>query len=83
MFSDNNARTPKRRLEIELRTVEGEVLEGSIFVTPDQRVVDLLNTDNRFIAFEATNGSVEIINKVTIARVRPIERPAQQQAASL
>ena len=80
MFSDNIL-TPKSRLEIELRTLEGDVLKGSIFVTPDQRAIDLLNTENSFIVFEAVNGTVEIINKCTIAGVRPIEQPAQQRAA--
>ena len=55
------------------RTVDGETLEGCVFVSQGQRVIDVLNLDNRVVAFEHADGAIEIFNKAVIGRLKPLE----------
>ncbi len=36
-------------------------------------MIDIMNLDNRFIAFEHTDGAIEIFNKAAIGRLKPLE----------
>lgn len=80
MFNSGLQR-PKIKIAVQMHTFEGEVLEGNIFVNTDQRMKDLMNGDDMFIAFENLEGEVQIINKRAIARVKPLERRRTSQAA--
>ena len=62
------------QLEVEIITIGGEIRKGKVFVTEHQRVVDVLNSDLRFIPIETEREEFEIINKSTIDQVKPIER---------
>ncbi len=73
MFDSVSDRLPKQKRRVELRTVDGETLEGCVFVSQGQRVIDIMNLDNRFIAFEHTDGAIEIFNKAAIGRLKPLE----------
>ncbi len=64
---------PRIRVPVELHLVDGEALEGTVFVNPDQRVSDLINAGTRFLAFERRGGVFELIAKRVIARVRPFD----------
>jgi len=74
---------PKQKRRVELRTVDGETLEGWIFVSQGQRAIDVLNLDNRFVAFEHADGAIEILNKAVIGRLKPLESAGISESASL
>lgn len=65
---------PKTKVAVELRTFDGEVLRGSIFVGPDMRVQDVLNSQRPFLPFEREDGEIELINKESIARLKPSDK---------
>ena len=73
MLDSGNDRMPKQKRRVELRTVDGETLEGCIFVSQGQRVIDVMNLDYRFVAFEHADGAIEIFNKAAIGRLKPLE----------
>ncbi len=73
MLDSGGDRLPKQKRRVELRTVDGESLEGWVFVSQGQRAIDVLNLDNRFIAFEHADGAIEIFNKAVIGSLKPLE----------
>ncbi len=73
MLDSGSDRLPKQKLRVELRTVNGETFEGCVFVSQGQRVIDIMNLDNRFVAFEHADGAIEIFNKAAIGRLKPLE----------
>ncbi len=73
MLDNRNDRMPKQKRRVELRTVDGETFEGCVFVSQGQRVIDVMNLDNRFVAFEHADGAIEIFNKAAIGRLKPLE----------
>ena len=78
----NHLQRPTKKVPVLLRTMSGESFEGYVFVAGDgNRVKDMLNTESSFVAFEHASGKVEIINKSTIARVKPLERESAKKAA--
>jgi hypothetical protein len=66
---------PRTRIRVDLITVDGEVFRGHIFVSPDMRVLDVLNGHQRFLPFETFDGEIEIISKSVIARLKPYDKP--------
>ncbi len=73
MLDSGGDRLPKQKRRVELRTVDGETHEGCVFVSQGQRAIDVLNLDNRFIAFEHADGAIEIFNKAVIGSLKPLE----------
>ncbi len=63
---------PKIRVRVELRTLGDECLLGTVFVNPDQRVSDLMNSTSTFLPFERSDGGFELIAKSVIARLLPV-----------
>ena len=74
MFAMNSNVTQKVKTEVELVLTDGTVLNGEMFMHADQRVLDLVNDDRKFVPFASFDGPVSVINKVVIARITPIER---------
>lgn len=77
MFATNSNVTQKVKTEVELVLTDGTVLNGEMFMHADQRVLDLVNDDRKFVPFASFDGPVSVINKVVIARITPIERSAK------
>ena len=72
-YASTQIRTPKKKVPCSLVTMDGESLEGSFFLSGDQRIKDLLNGDNEFFAFETKSGTIHLLNRDSIARVTPRE----------
>ena len=72
-YASTHIRTPKRKVPCTLVTMDGETLEGSFFLSGDQRIKDMLNGDNEFVAFEALSGAISLLNRNSIGRVTPRE----------
>ena len=66
--------TQKVKTEVELTLTDGSVLGGEMFMHADQRVLDLLNDDRRFVPFETFDGAISVINKSVIAKITPLEQ---------
>lgn len=62
----------KRVADVELHFKSGEVRQGIFYVNIRQRPIEVLNDERKFIPFRTEDGDVLIINKDTIALVRPL-----------
>jgi DnaJ-domain-containing protein 1 len=67
---NNNSRTvQKTATMVEIALVDGEVLQGKLFVSPQGRLTDVLNDDRAFLPLETLDGAFLAIAKATIKRV--------------
>ncbi len=73
--SDNHL--PKHKVAVSMATGAGEVFDGNVFAFGDQRVTDLLRTDNQFVPFETKGGEVFLLNQASIIRVVPREAESE------
>ncbi len=69
----------KSPVPIEVVTFDDSVLLGDVFLGGSERVIDGINSQRDFMPFRTDDGEFQIINKNTVARIRPIEdgRPAK------
>ena len=75
-MQDSYLRKPTKKMPVRLRTMDGDIFKGYVFIAGDgNRIKDLLNFDAPFLAFQHASGEIEILNKALIARVMPLERP--------
>ena len=74
MFATNSNVTQKVKTEVELVLTDGTVLSGEMFMHADQRVLDIVNDDLKFVPFASFDGPVKVINKAMIAHITPVER---------
>lgn len=70
-YASTHVRTPKRKVSCTLVTTDGEIYDGNLFCTGDQRIKDLLNGENEFLPFETLGSTIYLINRACIARVMP------------
>lgn len=73
---------PKKRIAVRLQTVDGETLEGFVFVPPDMRVSDVVNGFQPFLPFERDDGQFDLISKVSLTRVTPDDAEHKKQSVS-
>jgi len=78
-YASQYTRTKKNKATVSLVTMDGEIFEGSFFVTGDQRIKDLLNGNETFIPFETLGGAIYLINRASISRVIPRQEKPQAQ----
>lgn len=72
-YANTYRKAPKKKTAVSVVTMEGETLEGYLFVTGPQRITDLLNGASDFIPFETQDASIFILNRTSISRVIPHE----------
>jgi len=70
-YADTYRRVPMKKTAVSIVTMDGELLEGHLFITGPQRVTELLNGACQFLPFETICGSIIIFNRNLIARVIP------------
>jgi len=80
-YASTHHRTPKRKVGCTLVTTDGEIYDGSLFCSGDQRIKDLLNGEGEFLPFETLGGAVYLVNRAGIARVMPRGEPARPETA--
>lgn len=61
-------------IPVELHKLDGTVVAGSIHVVGNDRVLDLMNDDTLFFPFHSKDGEFSIINKRTIAEIKPFDK---------
>ena len=64
-------RAEKRKVAVSISTKSGEMFEGNVFCTGEQRVKDLLNGTEEFVAFETMGGQLYLVARSELARVVP------------
>ena len=62
---------PKRRTSAEVELVDGRVMEVLLFVSPQGRILDMLNDGRAFLPIEYNEGEVAFLRKDAIRRVTP------------
>ncbi len=69
---------PRSRVAVNLKTFDGESLEGFIFVPSDMRVSDILDSPRPFLPFVDGDGGFCLIAKSTITRLTPDDDQAHR-----
>ncbi len=73
MYTEYETWGRKDKILVEIVKIDGSVIRGKIFVTPNERVSELFTNDKKFIPFEGETGVFEVIAKNMIARATPFE----------
>lgn len=71
---DSDPKPQKVRLGVEMEIDGGQRMVGSVFVSHQQRLPDLLNDERGFLPFETSDGLIKIIRKSTIRCVTPLNQ---------
>jgi hypothetical protein len=64
---------PKIREYAQVRMNDGSVLTGYVFVEATSRIQDVLNSAAQFIPFVDENEVILLLNKASIAHLRPLD----------
>lgn len=73
MYTEYETWGRKNKILVEIVKIDGSVVRGRVFVTPNERVSELFTNNKRFIPFETEAGAFEVIAKDLIARATPFE----------
>jgi DnaJ-domain-containing protein 1 len=73
-MDDSAPKAQKIKLGIELEIDGGQRMLGSLFVSSQQRLPDILNDAQAFLPFETQDGIIKIIRKSTIRSVTPLHQ---------
>jgi hypothetical protein len=71
MYRSSEVIREKTKIRVEMKKGDGSTMEGFVFVSGHERVLDLLNNREPFLPFEMEDGSYVMINKQVIASVWP------------
>ena len=74
--------TQKLKHEVKLRLYDGTEVQISLFLSPQQRLVDMLNDTRIFLPAEGNDGDVVMLNKSLIAHVIPTDQSIQRGQAA-
>src|SRR5436190_10340243 len=66
---------PKRRLSAEIQLTDGSCMKVALFVSPQGRLLDMLNDSRGFLPIETEAGEVMFLRKDAIRRVTPLPEP--------
>lgn len=72
-MADSELKRTKIKLLADIELAEGTRLVGAFFLSPGQRLSDLLNDDRAFLPIEAADGSITLIQKRMLSRVTPLQ----------
>ncbi len=77
---------PKRKIPAEIELTDGAKMTVMLFVSPQGRLLDMLNDSRGFVPLETEGGETIFLRKEAIRRVSPLAAPkdggrAESQAA--
>jgi DnaJ-domain-containing protein 1 len=72
MFGSDERKVYKIKVPVELELDSTVVMKGHMFVSQQQRLSDLMNDERTFLPFEHADGTIDIVHKSMIRRVRPV-----------
>ncbi|HYM30235.1 MAG TPA: hypothetical protein VEU47_02975 [Candidatus Cybelea sp.] len=71
----NGKRIPKIAVEVELTRVDGTKSRGFVFISANERVLDMLNAAGPFFPFrDAASKRVQLCAKAAVACVEPLDQ---------
>jgi len=71
----NPHHVPKIKVEVDLLMTDGGLLRGFVYIRANERVMDLLNGTETFVAFqESETHEITLLNKTSIAGVKPLDQ---------
>jgi hypothetical protein len=73
---------PKRKIAAEIETSDGERVTVMLFVSPQGRVLDMLNDGRAFLPLETEAGEVVFVRKDAIRKVAPLPDAAQERRSA-
>ncbi len=73
---------PKVRIAVEIASDE-TTLSGHVFLNPNERIIDMMNDDRQYVAFESADGTFEVLSKVLLRRIRPIDQSRPDAAKAM
>jgi DnaJ-domain-containing protein 1 len=59
-------------MAVSVELADGNRMEGALFISPQGRVLDMLNDERGFLPFETDDGGLTFLRKESIRRVTPI-----------
>ena len=68
---------PKRRIAAEIQLTDGSCVKAALFVSPQGRLLDMLNDARGFVPIETDAGEVMFLRKEAIRRVTPLMEAKQ------
>ncbi len=69
-----NPHTSKFEVEVELTLTNELSFQGSLYLSHEQRILETLNDERKFVPFKTTHGVILAIKKSMIAYVQPIDQ---------
>ncbi len=60
----------KARYPVTLKLMDGEVVDGFVYMQVDERLVDMMNDDRNFVPFEDKDREMHVINKSSISKIK-------------
>ena len=77
MYASSSLVKQKLKTEVEVTMADGSVLRGNFFLNPQERIVDMLNDDRRFLPFSDESGVVTVVSKAAINSIRPAKQKVE------
>ena len=72
----------KKEIPVNIVLVDGTTLDGCFFAGEGQRLLELMNDHRKFIPYSDIHGKVTIIQKTTIARIKPIYQYVSKESSA-
>jgi len=78
MFASDNV-IQRVKIEVDLTLSDERQFKGFVFISPQQRLVDLLNDTRAFIPFQLEDETVMIISKTQIGTMIPAQQDSDKE----
>ena len=62
----------KEEIPVNIVLTDGTTIEGCVFATDGQRLLDLMNDNRAYIPYTDTDGEFTIIQKLSVSRIAPM-----------
>ncbi len=77
MYSSSSLVKHKLIAEVEVTMSDGSSVRGNFFLNPQERIVDMLNDDRRFLPFADEEGIIIVLAKSAINSIRPAHQKVE------
>ena len=77
---ESDQKTEKWKVEIQVELNDGTSLLGAVFVTPTQRISELLNDHRQFLPVLTSDGLIVHLRKTTIAKLVQLDQAVERDS---
>lgn len=78
MFGSDQQLKEKLKHQVDIHLRDGTEIQANIFLSRQQRLVDMLNDTRMFMPVENNDGAVIMLNKSSIAHVIPTDQSIER-----